>query len=190
MLPLNVYGTVLWYDCETVLFLASVLSWKASRRMRPTCCVCLFFLIVMGVVKSNWFHLALRPLVGLLCQPHVIMMMMKLVEWLAGETEVLRKIVLQCRFVHHKPHMPARTRTRAAAVGSQRLTAWATALPVCLFWFDAASKSKPCSVQNPLTLRKHLPKNERITTDLKRFTPLGAVSSYDSLFCNIRHVGT
>jgi hypothetical protein len=29
----------------------------------------------------------------------------------------------QCRFVHHKPHMPARTQIRAAAVGSQRLTA-------------------------------------------------------------------
>jgi hypothetical protein len=28
-----------------------------------------------------------------------------------------------CCFVHQKPHMPARTRTRAAAVRSQRLTA-------------------------------------------------------------------
>jgi hypothetical protein len=34
-----------------------------------------------------------------------------------------RRKLLQCRFVHHKPHMPARTRNRAAAVGSQRLTA-------------------------------------------------------------------
>jgi hypothetical protein len=34
-----------------------------------------------------------------------------------------RRNLPQCRFVHHKPHMPARTRTRAAAVGSQRLTA-------------------------------------------------------------------
>jgi hypothetical protein len=43
------------------------------------------------------------------------------VEWLTGETEVLRVNLPQCRFVHHKPNM----RTQAAAVGSQRLTAWA-----------------------------------------------------------------
>jgi hypothetical protein len=66
---------------------------------------------------------------GLLCQPRVIKMIEKLVEWLAGETEVLGENLPQCRFVHHKPHMPARMRTRAAAVGSQRLTAWATARP-------------------------------------------------------------
>jgi hypothetical protein len=34
-----------------------------------------------------------------------VIMMEKLVEWLAGETEVLRENLLQCRFVHHKPHM-------------------------------------------------------------------------------------
>jgi hypothetical protein len=33
------------------------------------------------------------------------MMMEKLVEWLAGETEVLGENVPQCRFVHHKAHM-------------------------------------------------------------------------------------
>jgi hypothetical protein len=82
-----------------------------------------------GGVESNWVHSALRPPIGLLCQPRVIMIMEKLVEWLAGETEVLRENLPQCRFVHHKPHMPARMRTRAAAVGSQQLTAWATARP-------------------------------------------------------------
>jgi hypothetical protein len=35
------------------------------------------------------------------------MMMEKLVEWLAGETEVLGENLPQCRFVHHKPHMLA-----------------------------------------------------------------------------------
>jgi hypothetical protein len=46
---------------------------------------------------------------GLLCQTRVIMMMEKLVEWLAGETEALGKNLLQCRFVHHKPHtLPGR----------------------------------------------------------------------------------
>jgi hypothetical protein len=42
---------------------------------------------------------------GLLCQPRVIMMMEKSVEWLARETELLRENLPQCRFVHHKPHM-------------------------------------------------------------------------------------
>jgi hypothetical protein len=36
---------------------------------------------------------------GLLCQPLVIMMMEKSVEWLAGETEVLGENLPQCRFV-------------------------------------------------------------------------------------------
>jgi hypothetical protein len=53
----------------------------------------------------------------------MIMMMEKLGEWLAGETEVLGENLPQCRFVHHKPHMLPVTRTRAAVVGSQRLTA-------------------------------------------------------------------
>jgi hypothetical protein len=45
------------------------------------------------------------------------------VEWeLAGETEVLG----ENHFVHHKSNM---TRTRAAPVGSRRLTAWAMARP-------------------------------------------------------------
>jgi hypothetical protein len=50
-------------------------------------------------------HSTLRPLIGLLCQPRVIMIMEKSVEWLAGETEALGQNLPQCRFVHHKPHM-------------------------------------------------------------------------------------
>jgi hypothetical protein len=43
------------------------------------------------------------------------------------ETEVFGENLPQCRFVHHEPRHVAPTRTRAAAVGSQRLTALATA---------------------------------------------------------------
>jgi hypothetical protein len=54
-----------------------------------------------------------------------------LVEWkLAGETEVLGEHLHQRHYVHHKiPHDRTRVWTRAAAVGSRRLIAWATARP-------------------------------------------------------------
>jgi hypothetical protein len=42
-------------------------------------------------MESNWVHSTLRPLIGLLCQPRVIMMMEKLVDWILGETEVSEK---------------------------------------------------------------------------------------------------
>jgi hypothetical protein len=58
--------------------------------------------IVGGGIKV---YSTLRPLNGLLCQPRVIMIMEKSVEWLAGETEVLGENLPQCRFDHHKPHM-------------------------------------------------------------------------------------
>jgi hypothetical protein len=47
-----------------------------------------FFLIC---IVGGWIkvHSTLRPLNGLLCQPQVIMIMEKSVEWLAGETEIL-----------------------------------------------------------------------------------------------------
>jgi hypothetical protein len=53
------------------------------------------------------------------------------VEWeLVRETEVLGENLPQWHFIHHKSHYVVTwDRTRAAAVGSQRLTAWATALP-------------------------------------------------------------
>jgi hypothetical protein len=82
-----------------------------------------------GGVESSWVQSALQPLIGLLCQSRVIMME-KLVEWLAGETEVFGENLPQCRFVDHKTRMPARKRTRAAAVGSQRLTAWPMTRPL------------------------------------------------------------
>jgi hypothetical protein len=56
-------------------------------------------------MESNWVHSALQPPIGLLCQPRVIMMMDKSVEWLAAETEVLGENLPQCRIVNHKPHM-------------------------------------------------------------------------------------
>jgi hypothetical protein len=56
----------------------------------------------------------------------------QLVDWrLAGETEVLGENLPQHHFVYHKiPH----DQTRAAAVGSQRLTAWAMVRPLCYMY--------------------------------------------------------
>jgi hypothetical protein len=59
------------------------------------------------------------------------MIVEQLEEWrLAGETEVLGENLPQRHFVHHKSHMTRLgLEPRAAAVGSQRLTAWAVARP-------------------------------------------------------------
>jgi hypothetical protein len=56
-------------------------------------------------MKYNVVHSALRPLIGLFCQPRVIMRVEKLVERFAGEIELLWENLPQCRFVHRKPHM-------------------------------------------------------------------------------------
>jgi hypothetical protein len=55
----------------------------------------------------------------------------QLVEWrLAVKTEVLGENLSQRHFVHHKSHITRpRLEPGPAAVGSQRLTAWAMARP-------------------------------------------------------------
>jgi hypothetical protein len=55
----------------------------------------------------------------------MIMMMEKLVEWLAVETEVLGENLPQCRFVHRKPHMlcpDANPNRRGGKPGTNRLS--------------------------------------------------------------------
>jgi hypothetical protein len=56
----------------------------------------------------------------------------QLVKWsLAWETQVLGENLPQRHFAHHKSHMTRPgIEPRAAAVGSQRLTAWAIARPI------------------------------------------------------------
>jgi hypothetical protein len=53
---------------------------------------------------------------------------------LAGETEVLGENLPQHHFVHHKSHLIRPVRTRAAAVGNQRLTASAMARPLLTYY--------------------------------------------------------
>jgi hypothetical protein len=58
----------------------------------------------------------------------MVVIVEQLVEWrLEGETEVLGEIPPQHHFVHHKDQ--TRARSRAAAVGSQQLTAWVMERP-------------------------------------------------------------
>jgi hypothetical protein len=76
-----------------------------------------------GGWSPNWVHSAPLPFTVLLCLPRVIVRMENYsAEWrLAGKTELC------------PPQIPldqTRARTRAAAVGSQRLTAWAMARPL------------------------------------------------------------
>jgi hypothetical protein len=56
-------------------------------------------------MESHWIQSALLPPIGLLCQAQVIMMMEKLAEWLAGETEVLGENLPKYPFVHHEQNV-------------------------------------------------------------------------------------
>jgi hypothetical protein len=102
-----------------------------------------FLFLVQWGVESNWVHSALQPQICLLCQPRVIMMMEKLVEMMIGRGNwsTRRKSAPVPLCPPQTPHT-ARTQTRAAAVGSQRLSAWATARPNILAYFPYFVKIK------------------------------------------------
>jgi hypothetical protein len=89
-----------------------------------------FLILLIGIVgmEFSWFHSALRPPMAYCASP----------EWLwwwrnwwndwQGNRSIRRKPAPVPLYPPQTPHA-SRTRTRAAAVGSQRLTAWATARP-------------------------------------------------------------
>jgi hypothetical protein len=84
--------------------------------------LCIFFKLLYWGVESK-VHSALRPLIGQLCQPRVIMMMGKIGGMISrGNRNTRRKPAPVPLCPPQTPHA-ARTRTRAAAVGCQRLTA-------------------------------------------------------------------
>jgi hypothetical protein len=64
----------------------------------------IFFNLHSGGWSPNWVHSASRPFTGLLYLPRVIVRMENLVEWIAGETEVLVGNLPRRHFVHHKSH--------------------------------------------------------------------------------------
>jgi hypothetical protein len=94
---------------------------------------------------SDWLSpLGTATTIGLLYQSQMmIVIVVQLVEWsLAGETEVLGENLPQYHFAHHKSHDLTRARTRAVAVGSRRLTAWAMARPNDGCYFNPKNRSK------------------------------------------------
>jgi hypothetical protein len=83
-------------------------------------------------------HSTQRPLNSLLCQPRVIMIMEKSVEWLAGETEILEENLPHCRFVHHKPHIvPVREPRPPRWESSVLPLSYGTAYKQVLLWTDS-----------------------------------------------------
>jgi hypothetical protein len=128
--PLEILCTTLRSTVFPVLFHTIPLM-PTQHQVRPlylyTYCNAFFNSHIGG---WNWVHSARRPLNGLLYLPWVIVMMENLVKWrLAGETEVLGENLPPAPLC--PPHLTCQTRarTRAAAVGNQRLTASAKAAP-------------------------------------------------------------
>jgi hypothetical protein len=64
-----------------------------------------FFNSHSGGWSPNWVHSARRPLIGLLYLPRMIVKMENLVEWMAGETEVLGENLPRRHFFHNKSHL-------------------------------------------------------------------------------------
>jgi hypothetical protein len=97
-----------------------------------------FFHIFLNSHSRGWspnsVHLARRPLINLLYLPRVIDRMTNWVEWrLARKTEVLgEKPAPAPLYPPQIPHGLTWALTRAAAVGSRRLTAWAMTRPSLL----------------------------------------------------------
>jgi hypothetical protein len=68
-------------------------------------CLSSFFYLHSGGWSPHWVHSARRPLTGLSYLPRVIVRMENLVEWMAGETEVLGENLHRHHLVHHKSHL-------------------------------------------------------------------------------------
>jgi hypothetical protein len=127
-LPLwNVWreGCLLWH-------LLDILG-ETTKHIRSTGVMCAARIFLRFLeVGSDWVHLVRRPLTGLLHQPRMIDD-----EWGAlggmridrGNRSTRRKPVPVIFSPPQIPHDLTCARTRAAAVGSRRLTAWATARP-------------------------------------------------------------
>jgi hypothetical protein len=111
----------------------------------------LFFNSHSGGWSPSWVHSARRPLNGLLYLPRVIMMMenfggMKIGK---GNRRTRRKPAPASLNLPQIPLDQTRVWTRAAAVGSQLLIAWAMAAPCSVTYFRI---QKSCTVTDILEI--------------------------------------
>jgi hypothetical protein len=89
-----------------------------------------FFNLLMGGWSPNLVHSARRPFIDQLYLPWVIVRMENLVEWIGrGNRSTLRKPAPAPLCPPQIPLEQTQAWTRAAVVGSQRLTAWAMVQP-------------------------------------------------------------
>jgi hypothetical protein len=112
-------------------------------------------------VGWDWVHLVRRPLTGLLYQPRMADDECGAVGGMKidnGNRSTLREPAPVPLCPPQIPHYLTWARTRAAAVGSRRLTAWAMARPPWTsFLWDRAAREWTCSLIHRLCTHGALP---------------------------------
>jgi hypothetical protein len=108
------------------------IDWKKKDKTQTDSIPLLIFLIGTMGVESSWVHSALLPPKAYCASPGWLWWWRNWWNNWQGNRSTRRKPAPVRLCPPQIPHA-ARTRTRAAAVGSQQLTAWATARPIpCL----------------------------------------------------------
>jgi hypothetical protein len=92
-------------------------------------------------MESNWVHLALRPPMAYCASPGWLWWWRKIGGMIGRGNRSTRRKPAPVQLCPPQISHAARTGTRAAAVGSQRLTAWATARP-CMYICPIALERK------------------------------------------------
>jgi hypothetical protein len=114
-----------------------MVSHSSYRRIFVFVCICSLFYNTVSfffLMGWHWVHLVLRPLFGLLYQPRMIDDEFGAVGGMRigwGDRSTRRKPAPVPLRPPQIPHDLTRARSRAAAVMSQKLAAWAMAWPHC-----------------------------------------------------------
>jgi hypothetical protein len=124
----SIFVTYITYICPLIFNLLQMVQGNASSvsLYMPKNVIFLFF------VGWDWVHLVLRLLLAHCTSPRwkKLVIVEQLVEWrLAGDRSTKRKPAPAPLRLPQIAHKQTRARTRAAAVGNQRQTAWAIVRP-------------------------------------------------------------